>query len=97
MTPSETIFVVDRIEGDRIVLVPDDPSPAGTDPQRVLRRNQLPPVAEGDVLRVSSKPDGRPDWSSAIVDSALREERLREAEDRLARLRKRDPGGDITL
>ena len=97
MTPPETIYVVDRIEGDRIVLVPDDPSPADTDPQRVLRRYQLPPVAEGDVLRVPSRPGGGPDWSSAIVDSALREERLRDAEARLARLRQRDPGGDISL
>ena len=97
MTPPEAIFVVDRIEGDRIVLVPDDPSPADTDPQRVLRRHRLPPVAEGDVLRVPSKSDGRPNWSSAIVDSALREERLRDAEAGLARLRRRDPGGDITL
>ncbi len=97
MTPPEAIFVVDRIKGDRIVLVPDDPSPADTDPQRVLRRHQLPPVAEGDVLRVPSKSDGRPNWSSAIVDSALREERLRDAEAGLARLRRRDPGGDISL
>ena len=97
MTLSNTIFVVDRIEGDRIVLVPDDPSPADTDPQRVFRRNQLPPVAEGDVLRVPSKRDGGLDWSSAIVDSALREERLRDAEARLARLRRRDPGGEISL
>ena len=97
MTPPEAIFVVDRIEGDRIVLVPDDPSPADTDPQRVLRRHQLPPVAEGDVLRVPSKSDGRPNWSSAIVDSALREERLRDAKAGLARLRRRDPGGDISL
>ncbi len=97
MTPPEAIFVVDRIEGDRIVLVPDDPSPADTDPQRVLRRTQLPPVAEGDVLRVPSKSEGRPNWSSAIVDSALREERHRDAEAVLARLRRRDPGGDITL
>ena len=97
MTLSNTIFVVDRIEGDRIVLVPDDPSPADTDPQRVFRRSQLPPVAEGDVLRVPSKRDGGLDWSSAIVDSALREERLRDAEARLARLRRRDPCGDISL
>ena len=94
---SNTIYVVDRIEGDRIVLIPDDPSRADTDPQRILRRYQLPPVAEGDVLRVPSKPDGGPDWSAAIVDSALREERLRDAEARLARLRRRDPGGDISL
>ena len=97
MTPPEAIFVVDRIERDRIVLVPDDPSPADTDPQRVLRRHQLPPVAEGDVLRVPSKPGDGPNWSSAIVDSALREERLRDAEAGLAHLRRRDPGGDITL
>ena len=97
MTPSETIHVVDRIEGDHVVLVADDPPPRGSDPQLVLRRGQLPPVAEGDVLRVPVRPGGEPDWSSAIVDSALREERLRDAEARLARLRRRDPGGDISL
>ena len=97
MAPSETIHVVDRIEGDHVVLVPDDPPPHGSDPQLVLRRSQLPPVAECDVLRVPAGPGGTPDWSSAIVDFDLREERLRDAEARLARLRKRDPGGDITL
>ena len=49
------------------------------------------------MLRVPSKSEGRPNWSSAIVDSALREERHRDAEAVLARLRCRDPGGDITL
>ena len=31
------------------------------------------------------------------ADPVLREERLRDAEAGLARLRRRDPGGDITL
>ena len=97
MKRRESVYVVDRIEGDRVVLVPDDGSVAGPNPEQALPRAQLPPVSEGDVLRVKAKRDGSPDWGSATVDSSLREERLREAEARLVRLRRRDPGGDITL
>ena len=53
-------------------------------------------VREGSVLRVPH-PDGEPQWDAAEVDEELRQARLNEAEAALARLRRRDPGGDITL
>lgn len=55
------------------------------------------PVREGDVLRVPVGTYGDPEWSEAAPDLAARAERLRDAEARLARLRKRDPGGDVAL
>ena len=62
-----------------------------------VRRNALPVrVREGIVLRVPVSDRG-PDWSSCIIDDAERERRLAEARERLARLRKRDPGGDVVL
>lgn len=54
-------------------------------------------VAEGDVLRIPVWPDGTLVWGAAVLDPSARAQRLREAEERLARLRKRDPGGDIVL
>ena len=49
------------------------------------------------MLRVRLDADGTPDWSSATIDDAERERRLREARDRLERLRGTDPGGDVVL
>jgi hypothetical protein len=54
-------------------------------------------VREGVVLRVRLDAGGKPDWSSATVDDAERERRLQEARDRLERLRRTDPGGDVVL
>ncbi len=51
---------------------------------------------EGSVLRVPEL-DGRPDWTAAVLDEDARDARLREAEEVLERLRRRDPGGDIEL
>lgn len=88
----ESIWVVDRIEGAVAVMVRDEDAhhedvsvkllPAGT--------------GEGAVLRVPEFGD-RPAWAHAIVDEELRAARLREAEEVLERLRRRDPGGDVVL
>ena len=51
---------------------------------------------EGTVLRVPEV-RGRPIWSHAAADEAMRAERLREAEEVLQRLRRRDPGGNVVL
>lgn len=107
------IYVVDRIEGDLAVLVADEaPAQAASgDPSDSVHASratgqeeagipvgELPvSVAEGDVLRIPIWPDGTLVWGAAVLDPSARAQRLREAEERLARLRKRDPGGDIVL
>ena len=86
------IWVVDRVERPLAVLVADDDGRGAEVPLA-----QLPDaVREGSVLRVPHA-DGEPQWDAAEVDDELRRARLNEAEAALARLRRRDPGGDITL
>lgn len=107
----QRLYVVDRVEGGIVVLIAED-VPGGTgalaDPQEPPNPPALPdeevpasalgvPVREGDMLRVPVGADGGPEWSEAAPDPAARAERLSEAEARIARLRKRDPGGDIVL
>ena len=69
-------------DGERRADVPIERLPAGGGP--------------GAVLRVPG-PAAEPRWEAATVDEELRRTRLREAEDTLGRLRRRDPGGDIAL
>lgn len=85
-------LAVDRVEGDLAVLIDD----AG----RVydVPRSALPePLAEGTVLIVTDGPNGIPDWSTAVVDHEERDKRLADLEARVARLSKRDSGGDVVL
>lgn len=90
MTETAT-WVVDRLQGDRVVLVAD------TGHTTEITRSTLPLVPrEGMVLAVPSGPDG-PDFTRARHDRAEDERRLAEARDRLDRLKRRDPGGDVTL
>lgn len=91
-------YVVDRIEAGIAVLVADEPPAQGAPDETSASVRELPAgVAEGDVLRVPVWPDGTPVWQAAVPDPSARAQRLKEAEERLARLRKRDPGGDIVL
>ncbi len=85
-------YAVDRMEGTVAVLVADD----GTTVD-VPRRRLPSGVREGSVLQVSVGEDGSLDWSSAELDEAERERRLKRARETLDQLRKRDPGGDIAL
>lgn len=86
------IWVVDRIARPLAVLVADDDGRGAEVPVA-----QLPTgVREGSVLRVPHS-DGEPRWDAAEVDEELRRARLNEAEAALARLRRRDPGGDVIL
>ena len=89
--PAET-WVVDRVEGPVAVLVRDGDERTAEVPVRNLPAG----CRAGAVLRVPEA-DGRPDWAAAILDEEARLARLREAEEVLARLRRRDPGGDIRL
>jgi len=92
MSERQAFYSVDRLERAIAVLVGDDG--VGLD---VLKRTLPVTVREGVVLRVRLDADGTPDWSSATIDDAERERRLREARDRLERLRGTDPGGDVVL
>jgi hypothetical protein len=85
-------YVVDRIEGKIAVLVADNGTAVD------VPRGSLPiGVREGSVLQVLAREDGSLDWSGAELDEAERERRLKRAREMLERMRKRDPGGDVTL
>ena len=87
-----SIWAVDRINVPVAVLVADD------DERQVdVPLSELPPgIRPGAVLRVPES-GGHPVWQFATIDEELRLARLREGEEVLARLRLRDPGGDISL
>ncbi len=92
MNVSSRVYVVDRIEGRIVVLVPDE-----GDVDVEMPRTQLSvAVQEGTVLRVPLK-DGVPDWKNAESDPSERARRLEEMRRRMARLREKDPGGDLEL
>ncbi len=93
MSEPGSIWVVDRIEGDTVVLVED-----GTDRTLDVARSLISvSVDEGTVLRVPATEDGGPDWGSAVADEELRQRRLAEAQNVLEELKARDPGGDVVL
>lgn len=85
------IFVVDRIEGNIAILVSDRGEEAliavGATPFGLI---------EGLVVRVPFA-DGAPDWQHCKSDPEETRKRLDEARQRMQRLRKSDPGGDIKL
>lgn len=96
MTRTAT-YAVDRIEGTgaeaRVVLVAD----ADGSVREVARGRLGRLAAEGAVLRVPLAADGDPDWSAAIRDLPEEARRRREAQATMSRLRRHDPGGDLTL
>lgn len=89
---AEHLWVVDRVEGSVAVLIRDGDERTEDVPIETLPTGSR----EGSVLRVPEA-DGRPDWAAAALDEDARRARLREAEEVLRRLRRRDPGGDIKL
>lgn len=93
MSEQSRILVVDRVEGERAVLVDDE-----TRARLEVATAELPfVVREGDVLRVPPTTQGELDWESATADEELKRKRLEDALRRLDRLKRRDPGGDVTL
>jgi hypothetical protein len=92
MSERTAFYTVDRMEGDIAVLVGDDGVELDV-PEKTLPVK----VREGVVLRVRLAADGTPDWSSATLDPAERERRLKQARETLNRLRRTDPGGDVVL
>ena len=93
MSEPQGIWVVDRIEGDTVVLVEDETRRT----LEVARSLISVSVDEGTVLRVPATEEGGPDWGLAVADEELRERRLDEAREVLEQLKKRDPGGDVVL
>ena len=92
MSESERIWVVDRVETGVAVLIADDNEQTVDVQVSLLPEN----TSEGSVLLVPEQV-GEPARSSSRLDEEQRQNRLREAEVALNELRKRDPGGDISL
>lgn len=90
-------YAVDRIEGDAseaiVVLVADVDDAVVELPRSVLGRMAV----EGAVLTVRLRADGSPDWTTATRDAAEEVRRRAATAETLARLRRKDPGGDLTL
>jgi hypothetical protein len=85
-------YVVDRIEGDIAVLVGDDNKSFD------VPRRQLPKgTREGSVFRLTKTIKGQPDWTMAELDEVERKRRLKEMKETVERLRKKDPGGDVSI
>lgn len=86
-------LVVDRLEGEVVVVEIDGGALLD------FPRWMLPPaVAEGDVLHADAAAGPNGEWRVEIrTDAAETEAARREAEERLQRLRQRDPGGDVRL
>lgn len=89
-------YAVDRIEGKgrsaQVVLVADD---TGAEVQ-VMASALGGPVSEGAVLQVPIR-GGRPVWADAVLDPVAEAARRKAMEERTARLRRGDPGGDLSL
>ena len=91
MTDERRCYAVDRVEGDRVVLIGDHDGGIVEVPLASLPFR----VREGVVLRVPLGASGRPEWARAERDEAEERRRLEEGEARLERLRRRDPRGDV--
>ena len=84
--PPEERAVIDRFEGKRAILLLGDP-----ESELVVQRTDLPDGAsEGVWLRVQ-RSQGK--LVSAVIDTEETERMRRSVADKMARLRRRDPGG----
>jgi len=88
---TERTYVVDRIEGELVVLVEDESGDSVN-----VDSWELPLVSEGTVLKVDVH-NNRPQWGTATVDDNEGDRRKEEAKQIVADLKKRDPGGSIEL
>lgn len=105
--PGFEVWVVDAISEGIAVLyeaigseVDDEPDDDGDDTTLVvevavgLLGDQ---AVEGAVLRVPLGSVGEPVWERAERDEEAEQERRQWAADALERLRRRDPGGDVSI
>ncbi len=87
---TEKTYVVDRIEGELVVLVEDESG------EKVnLDSWELPPVDEGTVLAVKLDNNGKTQWGSVSVLEDETERRKNMGKERIEELKRRDPGSDI--
>lgn len=91
--PEAHVWVVDRIEGETVVLVDD----ASGRTAEVARSAIGAEVREGSVLRVPVSPSGTLTWLRARADESEARARAIEARAILDDLRGRDTGGDVDL
>jgi hypothetical protein len=99
--PEVEIWIVDRVEQGIAVLVeaagPEDEEDEALGVVEVDAGLLGEHAEEGAVLLVPLGEVGEPMWEHAERDSESEEDRRREAESLLKRLKKRDPGGDVAL
>lgn len=87
------LFVVDRREGDTLVMIDDEGRTIDVPSARLPK----PCRAEGAVVRVAADGEGGLLWETARRDRAEERRRIAELAGRARRLRRSDPGGDIVL
>jgi len=85
--------VIDRREGNVLVALDD----RDTGYEVPLTSLPAPCRREGAVLDVPLDTKGEPRWKDAVRNAEAEAKRLREAHERLERLRRTDPGGDVQL
>jgi hypothetical protein len=91
MTEARRSYAVDRIEGDRAILIGDHDARSVEVPVTSLSNR----LREGMVLTVPLDARGRPDWGRVEREEGEERRRLAEGKARIERLKRRDPGGDI--
>ena len=89
---TERKYVVDRIEGELVVLVEDD-----TGDKVNLDSWELPALDEGTVLAVELDDNAKPKWGTATVLIDETKRRAEQAGRVIEDLKKRDPGGNVSL
>jgi hypothetical protein len=93
MTGDWRRYAVDRLEGRHAILIGDDDE----QPVEVPLASLPFRVHEAWVLAVPLDRHGRPRWASAERDEAEERRSLAEGQARLERLKRRDPGRDISV
>jgi hypothetical protein len=86
MTGRRRWYAVDRLEGDRVVLIADD----GGEPVELPVASLPFRAREALVLVVPLDADGRPQWARAERDEGEEQRRLSEGKARLKRLKRRE-------
>jgi hypothetical protein len=89
---TERKYVVDRIEGELVVLVDDESGDKAN-----LDSWELPAVDEGTVLAVELDANSKPKWGTASVLTGETKRRMEQGERQIEDMKKRDPGGDVAL
>jgi hypothetical protein len=92
MKKKTLIVSIDRVEGSTAIAETDD----GLHFEVPVKSFDEKP-SEGMIYRVPLDRTGNPDWPRATRDPAEESKRKADLTNRMANLRKRDPGGDIKL